>query len=198
LLNHLDGAVMAQGINDNEAWVTALVEALDANALADILNNALDDPGVQTFVTDLLSNLNGGNVAKILNVNPGLTRELMNAGGNIGLGTTLHDLLVDAGAGDTGGFLTELIRQLDAGVVSTALNNAGTRSGLTADEISRLPYESPTSGEHYTFLQVTWFYVYLRASTFLGYQEGWAWSQIEGAEPHSWTGPHYEPPPLEP
>jgi len=195
LLNHLDGAVMAQGLNGNEAWLISLVEALDANVLAGVVNDALDNPGVQAFVTDLLSSLNGGNVAKILNVNPGLTRELMNAGGSIGLGTTLHDLLADAGAGESGGFLSELIRQLDAGVVSTALNNAATRTGLTADEIDRLPYASPTSGNHYTFLQVTWFYVYLRASTFLGYQEGWAWSQIEGAETHHWEGTHYEPTP---
>jgi hypothetical protein len=193
VLNHLDGTVMAGGLNANEAWLTALVGELDAGALAGALNSALGTAGGQSFVTGLLSTLDGGIVAEALNANPGLTRELMNAGGSIGLGSTLHDLLADAGAGAPGGFLTELIGGLNGTMMARVLENAASGATLTAAERARLPFQS-VDGNGYTMLKVTWFYVFLQADTFLGLQRGWAWSNIEGAEPYHWSGSAVVPP----
>jgi hypothetical protein len=193
ILNHLDGAVMAAGLNANGPWLTALVGALDAPSLASALNTALGTAGGQAFVTDLLSTLDGGIVADALNANPGLTRELLNAGGSIGLGTTLHDLLVDAAAGNPGAFLTDLIQGLNGTMLANVLQNAATGATLTPGEKARLPFQS-ANGNGYTFLKVTWFYVFLKANTFLGPQAGWAWSNIEGAEPYHWDGSAEVPP----
>jgi hypothetical protein len=170
VLNRLDGKVMAAGLNANEDWLTALVGALDAPSLASALNTALGTAGGQAFVTDLLSTLDGGNVAKVLNINPQLTQELMVRGAQNGLGLTLHDLLSDADVGATGGFLTDLIAGLDPDMVSNALNNSRT----AYHGAPGLPYGP------WTFLDVTWIKVYLIGG--FGLISSLAWSRIEGGE----------------
>ncbi len=131
----------------------------------------------------------------------------MEAAGDVGLGATLRDLLADAGVGGSGAFLAGLIRQLDAQVIANVLENGASGATLTTAERNRLPFVSPVSGEHHTMLEVTWFYVYLKAHIsmleFLGLadQEGWAWSLIEGGEYENdgsandshWEGPAWTP-----
>jgi hypothetical protein len=191
LLKYLDGAGMAQELGNNEAWLTALIQNLDAAALAGAVNDALSTPGGQAFVSDLLSNLDGSIIGNALNQNPGLTDVLMEEGGAIGLGDTLRNLLVDAGVGGPGGFLADLIRGLDGDMMTRVLNNAWSGATLTPAELANLPYPG------HTFLQCTWFLVYLKSSSLLGPQQGWAWSQIEGADPagYHWEGPAVEAPP---
>jgi hypothetical protein len=193
LIKYLDGEKIAQELANTEAWTIALIQNLDANALATALNNALGTAGGQAFVVDLLSTLDGGMIAEALNNNPGITKVLMDEAGAIGLGNTLHDLLAAAGVGEPGAFLTDLIGGLDGPMMTRVLNNAWSGATLTPAELADLPYPGKT------FLQCTWFLVYLKATTILGDQQGWAWSQIEGADPagYTWSGPAVVPDPLD-
>ena len=85
--------------------------------------------------------------------------------------------------------MSDLIRNLDGGMMGRVLENAATGATLTEDEKARLPYAP------YTFLKVTWFYIYLKGIVLGIPQQGWAWANIEGGEEHHWEGPTYNPPP---
>jgi hypothetical protein len=124
LLRNLDGEAMALQLNQNEAWITALVGALDGGALAGAVNNALATAGGQAFINDLLGNLNADIVSNALNANPRITEELLDAAAANGLGTTIGQAIVAAGAGGVGKFLTPLLGTLAANTVAAALNQA--------------------------------------------------------------------------
>jgi len=175
ILRNMDGAAAAQQLNANEAWLTSLVQHLDANSLANALNTALGTAGGQAFMAGLLNTLDGGIVARALNANPQLTREMLRQAGTIGLGNTLQNLLADANAGAPGAFLTDLITELDPNMIINVLNNG--RNAYHGD--SRLPY-SP-----YSMLEVTWFQVATQASLLPGVTI-YMWTNILGGLPYDW------------
>ncbi|OFW68380.1 MAG: hypothetical protein A2V52_06345 [Actinobacteria bacterium RBG_19FT_COMBO_54_7] len=171
LVRNLNGAQAAQQLNKNEAWTAALVDALDANSLGAALNTALASDGGKQFVADLLNTLDGGIVARALNANQQLVKDLLATGAAIGLGTNLKDLLLDAAnqwpaqtqtipltSTDPNAiahwkpldFLSDLFTNLDPGMVAAAYNSATDPGGRTD-----LPYTG-ADGNKYTLLQVLW------------------------------------------
>jgi len=171
LVRNLDGAQAAQQLNKNEAWTTALVQNLNADSIGGALNTALASAGGKAFLTNLLNTMDSSVIGRALQNNQQLTRDLLTAAGNIGLGTTLKPLLLDAATKWPAtvqtipltstdpeaiarwkplGFLSDLFTNLDAEMVSNAYNNSLTYAGR-AD----LPYTAP-DGQKYTMLQVLW------------------------------------------
>jgi hypothetical protein len=191
LLMHLDGQGTAEQLASNEVWTINLVRELtkdeNAGALAEFLNTALKDPGVHNFMEELLSALDGGNIATILNNNPGLMQDLMVRAGQIGLGSQLKNLLAEAGAGGPEGFLTELLQELDVDMVVNAMGlndpDTNTRTGsFTYGDDPRLPKYEPGQTRR-TFLDVTWFYV---DSFTWGLLPAPMWANIVGCERAHW------------
>jgi hypothetical protein len=188
-------------MNANADWTIALIQSLDPGALADAVNGALSTAGGRAFVTALLQNLDGAIVGRVLSNNPQLTEELLKRAGGwdpngpgpktpIHLGTTLKDLLKDARAGDPSGFLTTLLNGLDADVIIRVINNAaGIRNskGNLNDPANHGPYYNDPRLKYrpYTFLDVTWFKVWLQVNILPIPMAGW--SKIEGdAERYDW------------
>jgi len=186
LLSKLDGTKMAQALNASEPFLTALVDHLDGQALANAINRALDpnDPETlgrgQTFIGDLLNKMDGSIFARALNDNQALFEKFLDQASAIGLGTTWQNLFMDSHQGDPEGFLTKLLKGLDAGVVSQAINDSFNYRGDP-----RLPYYNPAYPDRpCTFFDVTWFHV--DALAFGQFHQS-VWVQLLGTAVNRWN-----------
>lgn len=185
LLSKLDGTRMAQALNANESFLTSLVDGLDGAALANAINRALDpnDPETlgkgQGFLSDFVTKFDGGIFAKAMNDNPTLLAQFFERASAIGLGKTWQNLGLDSHQGDPEGFLTKLLKELDAGVVSQAINDS-----LQYRGDPRLPYYDPAfPNRPCTFFDIMWFHVDVLA---YGTYHQAVWVQFLGTTVNHW------------